>query len=177
MSDHAEAAHDASHDAEHVKKHVKVYLVVFGALLVLTGITVGVSYMHLDTVPAILVALFVASIKGSLVASYFMHLIDEKKVIYWTIALCALFFAVILMLPTLTSSSNQHPATWQISHEKALPHHGAGHEAAGHEGAAGGHEAAAGEEKHEAAAEEKHEAKGEPEKAAEPAAPAAEENK
>ena len=47
-------------------------------------------------------ALLVATIKGSLVACYFMHLISEKKLIYAVLALTAAFFVVLLALPVLT---------------------------------------------------------------------------
>ena len=88
-----------------VKKHVRVYLGVFAVLLILTVITVGVSYLHLPLASAILVALAVASVKGTLVACYFMHLISEKGMVFWILALCALFFAVLLLLPTVTVST------------------------------------------------------------------------
>lgn len=88
--------------AEEVKKHVRTYMMVFGALLILTGVTVGVFYLELSIAAAVVVALIVASIKGSLVACYFMHLISEKGVLYWILALCALFFIVLLLLPVLT---------------------------------------------------------------------------
>src|SRR5438128_5089193 len=55
----AHATHDMS-------KHVRTYLMVFGVLMVLTLITVGVSYLHLPTREAIFVALAIATIKGSL---------------------------------------------------------------------------------------------------------------
>jgi len=85
-----------------VKKHTKTYINVFLALLVLTAITVGVSYIHLAVPLAITVALIVASIKGSLVASFFMHLIDEQRPIFWALALTAIFFAVLMLLPVLS---------------------------------------------------------------------------
>lgn len=88
--------------AVEVKKHVRTYMMVFGALLILTGVTVGVFYLELSIAAAVVVALIVASIKGSLVACYFMHLISEKGVLYWILALCALFFIVLLLLPVLT---------------------------------------------------------------------------
>jgi cytochrome c oxidase subunit 4 len=89
--------------AEDIKKHVRVYILVFVALAVLTVITVGISYLHLPTHWAIVFALFVATIKGSLVACYFMHLISERKVIYYILLICALFFAVLLWAPVVTS--------------------------------------------------------------------------
>ena len=34
---------------EEVKRHVKIYVVVFAALLILTVLTVAVSYLHLNS--------------------------------------------------------------------------------------------------------------------------------
>jgi cytochrome c oxidase subunit IV len=90
--------------AEDIKKHVRVYLIVFAALAALTIVTVGISYLHLPTHWAILFALLVATVKGSLVACYFMHLISERKVIYWILVICVFFFAVLLWIPVATSS-------------------------------------------------------------------------
>lgn len=84
--------------AEEVKKHVKGYYMVFGALLVLTVITVGVSYLHLSVLGAVLVALAVATTKGTLVALYFMHLISEQKIIYWTLGLTGVLFVFLMMI-------------------------------------------------------------------------------
>jgi cytochrome c oxidase subunit 4 len=92
-----------SASAEEVRKHVKVYLMVFAALAVLTAVTVMVSYFHLPVHTAVIVALIIASVKGGLVAAYFMHLISEEKIIYWVLFLTALFFVVLMLLPTLTS--------------------------------------------------------------------------
>ncbi|HIA49903.1 MAG TPA: hypothetical protein EYN90_04880 [Acidobacteria bacterium] len=85
--------------ADEIRKHVKVYVMVFVALMVLTLATVGVSYLELAIPLAILVALVVATIKGSLVARYFMHLVGEKKAVYWSLMLTAVFFCVLMFLP------------------------------------------------------------------------------
>lgn len=61
------------HGAHEHLMPVATYLKIYAALLVLTGVTVGVSLLDLGA-PAIYVALAVAVIKGSLVAAYFMHL-------------------------------------------------------------------------------------------------------
>ena len=87
---------------EEVQKHVKTYVMVFASLLVLTGVTVGVFYLHLTIGAAVVVALLVASVKGSLVACYFMHLISERGLIYWSIALCAFLFIALLLVPVIT---------------------------------------------------------------------------
>jgi cytochrome c oxidase subunit IV len=78
---------------------------VFVALMALTLITVAVSYLHLSTPVAIAVALFVATVKGSLVACYFMHLISEKKLIYVVLGITIFKFIVLLALPVLTHGS------------------------------------------------------------------------
>lgn len=94
-----------AHSAEEVRKHIKVYLTVFVALSVLTVVTVGVSYLHIRSVAmTILIALFIATIKGSLVAGYFMHLVSEKQIIFWVLALTAVFFVVLMLLPVLTEA-------------------------------------------------------------------------
>jgi cytochrome c oxidase subunit 4 len=93
-----------AHSADDVKKSVKTYFTIFGALMVLTIITVGVSYVHLPIAMAVLVALVVATIKGSLVALYFMHLLHERKVIYWVLLLTVVFFVFMMFVPLFTNS-------------------------------------------------------------------------
>ncbi len=83
---------------EEVKQHVRIYLMVFGALAVLTVVTVGVGYIHLSIWPALILALLIAIVKGSLVACYFMHLISEKKVIYLTLGMTVIFLLCMFAL-------------------------------------------------------------------------------
>jgi cytochrome c oxidase subunit 4 len=92
-----------------VGKHVRAYVLVFTALLVLTVITVAASYLHLATPLAIGLALAIASVKGALVACYFMHLISERRLIYWVLILTVAFFAVLLFVPLLTSLDEVGP--------------------------------------------------------------------
>jgi len=87
-----------------IDKHVRIYISVFVTLMVLTIVTVAISRFHLPIHLAVTVALIVAVIKGSLVACYFMHLISEKKLIYWVLGLTVAFFVVLLALPVLTHS-------------------------------------------------------------------------
>ena len=83
-------------------KHVRAYILVFVSLMVLTLVTVAVSYLHLPIRQAIAVALLIATVKGSLVACYFMHLISEKKLILWVLLLTVVFFIVLLLVPVFT---------------------------------------------------------------------------
>jgi cytochrome c oxidase subunit 4 len=100
-SDHAAAPMTSDHAAD-IDKHVRVYITVFVALMVLTVATVAVSYLDLSVPMAVTVALIIATVKGSLVACYFMHLISEKKLIHAVLILTAVFFVALILLPILT---------------------------------------------------------------------------
>ncbi|MFQ5568834.1 MAG: cytochrome C oxidase subunit IV family protein [Rhodothermales bacterium] len=102
---------------EDIKKHVRVYLAVFGALAVLTVVTVAVAYLHLSIWPALIMALLIASIKGGLVAGYFMHLVSEKKVIFWILLLTAAFLFFMFLL-FISAFHDQATAMWNPD----LPH-------------------------------------------------------
>jgi cytochrome c oxidase subunit 4 len=92
------------HESEELRHHVRIYLMVFAALGVLTVVTVGIAYLHMSQTVAISAAIIVASVKASLVALFFMHLVSEEKVIVWLLLLCAAFLAVLMALPVLTES-------------------------------------------------------------------------
>lgn len=89
---------DSAH-VEEVKKSVRTYILVFVALMALTVITVAISTLHLNVAASVTVALIVAAVKGSLVAGFFMHLISERKLIYATLILTAVFFLFLMFLP------------------------------------------------------------------------------
>jgi len=98
MSEHA---HDIDRD-------VKIYIGIFLALMVLTLVTVGAwKFLDLPLGMTVTIALIIAAVKGSLVAGFFMHLISEKKLIYWVLALTVVFFLTLLLLPVLTSVADQ----------------------------------------------------------------------
>ena len=93
--------------SEDVKSHIAIYLRVGGALLVLTVVTVLAWYMPTvygtsAAIPlAVTIALIIAATKASLVASYFMHLIDERREIYVGLLVTALLFLVLMFIPLL----------------------------------------------------------------------------
>jgi cytochrome c oxidase subunit IV len=105
MSDHAADLDATSHDAADIDRHVRIYITVFVALMVLTIVTVAISRIHLPVPMAVTVALIVATIKGSLVACYFMHLISEKKLIIAVLVLTIGFFVPLMALPVLTQAN------------------------------------------------------------------------
>jgi cytochrome c oxidase subunit 4 len=101
----SEQSVDVGSHAIDIDRHVRIYVTVFVALMALTIITVAISRLHLPLPIAVTVALLVATIKGSLVACYFMHLISEKKLIYAVLTLTAVFFVALLALPAVTHSN------------------------------------------------------------------------
>ncbi len=84
---------------------VRRYVGVFGALLVLTLVTVAVSYVDMPIVPTVAVAIAIASLKAGLVATFFMHLKSERAMIYWPLAL-TMFLFVGLLLSVLWSEGD-----------------------------------------------------------------------
>lgn len=95
--------HDHGHHGHDVSKEVRKYLIVFGALLIGTVITVGAAYVDFGSAARnVAVALFIATVKAALVGAFFMHLIDERKMIYGVLG-ATVFFFVGLMYLTLWS--------------------------------------------------------------------------
>lgn len=85
--------------ATHHAPNVKAYLAVFAALLLLTIVTVSVSYLRLPIAVAVFVALVVATVKAGLVAAFFMHLKGERVLIYGLLGLTAVFLAFLFLMP------------------------------------------------------------------------------
>ena len=72
---------------------------------------------------AITVALIIATMKGSMVASVFMHLSHEKKWIYGSLLLTVVFFIVLLFLPLLTIAGGiGKPTGAPAAHESGAAH-------------------------------------------------------
>jgi cytochrome c oxidase subunit 4 len=92
MSSSSAMGHDHGHGhGEHHITPLPVYFAVYGALLVLTVVTVGVSYLGLPPLQSISVAMAVALVKASLVGAWFMHLKYDAKFNVFTF-LAALWF-------------------------------------------------------------------------------------
>ncbi len=75
--------------------HVRTYLGVFAALLALTGVTVVAASLQLPAAPTMALGLTIAGAKAALVALFFMHLKNEKAMIFWPLALTAALFAAL----------------------------------------------------------------------------------
>ena len=91
-----------SSDQESIRKSIKSYWMIGAALFVFTGITVAANQVHLAVPMAITVALIIATMKGSMVASVFMHLSHEKKWIYGALILTVIGFIILMTVPIFT---------------------------------------------------------------------------
>ena len=92
-----------SHSGPHISP-LSTYYSVFGALIVLTFVTVGVSHLGLPPVLSIVVAMAVATCKATLVCAWFMHLLHDTKfnillflAAFWFIGVFFIFTSFDLM--------------------------------------------------------------------------------
>lgn len=74
-----------------------LFIKIWLALLVLTGITVGVSYLDMQRF-TVFTAMLVATIKATLVILFFMHIRYERPIIKWMIVFTLVTFAVFIIL-------------------------------------------------------------------------------
>ena len=88
--------------------HVGRYLAVWGALLALTAVTWGLSRFHIPGAAGVAVALAIASVKGALVALFFMHLWDQRGPNRLVLA-TSLVFVALLVLLTLLDNATRFP--------------------------------------------------------------------
>ncbi len=93
-----------NHQSEHILP-VRTYLSIAALLFVLTGITVGLSFVHIGGWNAV-IAIGVASVKASLVALFFMHLKYDSKLNLF-IFLSALFFVGIFIILTMFDTARR----------------------------------------------------------------------
>lgn len=74
---------------------LRTYMAVAGALMILTVVTVAVSFVNLGGWNAV-TAVFIAAVKASLVALFFMHLKYDKKINAVVFLMAILFLAIFL---------------------------------------------------------------------------------
>ena len=80
------------------------YAAIFWALFILTVLEITIANMPFEKIPVIFILVFLAIIKASLVALFYMHLKFEKLIIY-AIVLFPLFLAVILTVMVLADKA------------------------------------------------------------------------
>lgn len=92
------ASETSSHNNVHVLP-LKMYLGVAGALLVLTVVTVAVSYVDFGPFNMV-IAMGIAAMKATLVALIFMHLYYDDK-LYLTIFIMSILMLALFIVITL----------------------------------------------------------------------------
>jgi len=107
--------HDASNvtNPEHAEHHIVTpiqYCMVFGTLLVFTGITVGAAYVNMGALNPV-VALAIACFKAVVVILFFMHVKYQSKLIKMTVG-AGFFTFVVLTMMTLTDYMSRAWGLW-----------------------------------------------------------------
>jgi len=93
---HQDTHHD-DHDGHHVSP-LWLYNLIFGGLLCLTVITVWIA--QFDFGPAnTIIAMLVATVKASLVALFFMHLLHDERLNALTFGFGLLFVCLFFLFP------------------------------------------------------------------------------
>ena len=88
--------------------HVPRYLAVWGALMLLTALTWGLSRFHVPGGAGVALALGIASVKGALVALFFMHLWDHRGPNRLVLVTSLVFVALLVGL-TLLDNATRFP--------------------------------------------------------------------
>ena len=100
----------AAETKESIEHHIQIYIKVFIALAILTIVTVAVSYLDVSFIEAFFIAITVATIKGSLVLGFFMHLISEKQMIVWILVATLIAFIILMFVPLINVTDQVN--TW-----------------------------------------------------------------
>jgi len=106
--------------SEHVLP-LKLYLSVALALIILTALTVSISFVHLGGWNAV-VAVTIATIKALLVAFIFMHLRYEKKINLFIFTMGLVFIGLFISLTMFDTlrRTDIYEIEAQPVHEKAV---------------------------------------------------------
>ncbi|MGK0358218.1 MAG: cytochrome c oxidase subunit 4 [Bradymonadia bacterium] len=108
MSAHAAQndAHDDAHDGPHVTP-LPIYFAVFGTLLVLTVVTVWIAQFDFGAANT-LIAMLVATVKATLVAAIFMHLLYEERLNALAFVFGLLFVSLFFIFTMLDVFTRKH---------------------------------------------------------------------
>jgi len=101
MSSHAHAANPS--------KEARTYFGILAILVVLTFITVGASYIKFEWgMINVLIALAIATVKASLVALFFMHLLHDKPINALIFLISAFMLGLFLVLCYIDYEARDH---------------------------------------------------------------------
>jgi cytochrome c oxidase subunit 4 len=113
MSEHTEhgTQQDAGHgEHEHHVTPPIVYMIIFGCLLVLTGVTVGASFIEMGVFNPI-IALAIGVVKATLVVLFFMGVKYSTKLTKLTV-FAGLFTFLVLIGMTLSDYISRAWGRW-----------------------------------------------------------------
>ena len=129
MSALPKETHAVAHLAHDTSAEVRTYLIIFGALAALTLLTVGVAYMNLPHAAGVVIALVIAAVKVFLIASFFMHLRGEGRLINWSVAVCLLLVMILIVfvLPDLGIHELEERERAERAHSTIYGHHASDH--------------------------------------------------
>jgi cytochrome c oxidase subunit IV len=94
---------------------VSLYVTIFGALMVLTALTVGAAFADLGQFN-FLVAMIIAGFKASLVIWYFMHVKYASHLTKLTVATGVFFLLILLSLILVDYASKGFTQMPQVLH-------------------------------------------------------------
>lgn len=118
-AEHTHDEHD-EHD-DHGLAHVaslKILFGVWGILMVLTVITVLATKVDLGGVGNLVIAMFIATVKATLVCLYFMHLRYDKPIHAVAFLSSLLFFILFVAFLVMDTGQYQNVILWD---QNALP--------------------------------------------------------
>jgi len=102
----------------------RVYVLTLVALLILTGITVGASYINFGSASAnIIIAIAIATVKVSLVALFFMHLRHDNPLNAIIFISSLIFLGIFLAFPLIDIQSREKviPNGLRVREQVAAP--------------------------------------------------------
>ena len=100
------------HPLGHVTS-LRLLVSVFSALILLTALTVGVTHFDLGPEWNLVVAMAIATVKGSLVGAFFMHLFWDRK-FYLLAFSSSVLFLVLFLTFAMGDRSEYQPAIDQL---------------------------------------------------------------
>jgi cytochrome c oxidase subunit 4 len=99
------------------KREPKLYAGILLALLILTAVTVGASYVHFGSGMAnVIIALLIATTKASLVGLFFMHLAHDRP-LNGIILVTSLSFVALLLIASysdINTRDEHRPANLKV---------------------------------------------------------------
>ena len=109
------ASHD--HELAHVMP-LPVLFGVWGALMVLTVLTVSVTTFDLGTSGNLIVAMVIATIKAALVIAFFMHLLYDRA-FNLLLFLSSVLFVILFITLSMMDRAEYQPAIDQLEDAQA----------------------------------------------------------